>query len=348
MAQYETGTASDQTDLMSKLSTFAQANGCTETYYNGTNKHMSLARVTDGVYVSFAWDNINTIAMYQALGYSGGSAEAPWDQLNDSGNGQDLATNPTWIERGRQVSKIGTGPFTAYHFFAYTNPHNIHVVLEFTPGIFRHFGFGTIVKTGTWLGGQWCAGHLWNWLGSTPFNVYGSPYSGAHSMFIDGASLPGSTYTSTAANNAQGTLHVEGLPGQDAASKWGIGVTPALATDKIYNDRDGNSRIRLSGGCRQGPALAMYGPYLPDLSNGFIPIIPMEIFHCRGLSAVDGWYYLGRVHNVGHIHLHGIDVGQELTIGPDTYKCFPYVRKSNIGGFNQESENAGIIYKKEV
>jgi len=31
---YQTGSATDQTDLMSKLSTFAQANGFTEDYYN--------------------------------------------------------------------------------------------------------------------------------------------------------------------------------------------------------------------------------------------------------------------------------------------------------------------------
>ena len=299
MAQYETGTASDQTDLMQKLSTFAQANGCTETYYNGTSRHLSLARVTDAVYVSFAWDNINTIAIYQALGYSGGSAEAPWDQLNDSGNGQDLATNPTWIDRGRQVSRIGTGPFTAYHFFAYTNPHNIHVVLEFSPGLFRHFGFGTIAKTGTWLGGQWCGGHLWNWLGSTPFNVYGSPYSSAHSMLLDGALFQGSSYTSTATNYSAGTLHIEGMPNQDAASKWGCGVVNSQDDGQILLDRAGNTRIRISGGCRSGVALSMYGTFLPDLANGFIPIIPMEVFYCDGDAAINGWYYLGRMHNIG-------------------------------------------------
>ena len=41
---YQTGSATDQTDLMSKLSTFAQANGFTEDYYNGTNRHLSLCQ----------------------------------------------------------------------------------------------------------------------------------------------------------------------------------------------------------------------------------------------------------------------------------------------------------------
>jgi len=54
------------------------------------------------------------------------------------------------------------------------------------------------------------------------------------------------------------------------------------------------------------------------------------------------------VANVGHIHLHGIDPAQELVVGADTWIAFPMVRKSNIGGYNQESENAGIIYRKDV
>lgn len=341
---YQTGTASGQTDLINKLQIFAVANGFTLNYYNATNKHCSIGRATDSVYVSFAWDGIDTIAMYHALGFSATYNEQPWNQADDSGNGS--ATIPSLIDRGRQVSRIGAGSFTAYHFFAYTNPYNIHVVLEFSPGLYRHFGFGTVSKTGTWTGGQWCAGHLWNWTGSSPFNAYASPSSYAHSVLMDGALHTGQTYTGTINNNSSGTLHAEGLPGQDAASKWGIAIDNNTDDADMFLDRGGNPRIRIAGGCRRGPALSQYGPYLPDLSNGFIPIIPMEMFHCRGDAAVDGWYYLGRMFNIGHIHLHGIDVGQELTIGADTWKCFPYVRKSDIGGTNQESENAGIIYRK--
>ena len=44
---YETGSASGQTDLISKLSTFAQANGYVEEYYNGTNRFLALSRAAD-------------------------------------------------------------------------------------------------------------------------------------------------------------------------------------------------------------------------------------------------------------------------------------------------------------
>lgn len=341
---YQTGSAADQTDLMSKLSTFATANGYTQDYYNGTNRHLSLSRAADNLYVSFAWDGVDHIQMYQALGYSGTHNEQPWNQLNDSGNGN--SDPDTYPDRGRQVSKIGNGAFTAYHFFAYTNPHNIHVVLEFSPGLYRHFGFGKVDKVGSWTGGAWCAGHLWNWAGYTQYGAYPLPSHNAHSVLMDGALIPGSTYYGTYNTDAGGTLHIEGVPGQAATSKWGHSLDYTTDDGDIGTDRAGNSRIRIGGGCRKGIALAQFGFVLPDLANGFVPIIPMEIFYFRGDGGDSGWYYLGRMHNIGHIHLHGINVAQEITVGADTWKCFPTVRKSNVGGINQESENSGIIYKK--
>ena len=154
------------------------------------------------------------------------------------------------------------------------------------------------------------------------------------------------TYYGIYNNDAGGTLHVEALPNQDAASKWGHSVTNIVPDADIGTDRAANTRIRILGGCRGGPALSQFGRFLPNLANGFIPIIPMELFYCDGLGAGDGWYYLGVMPNIGHIHLHGIDAAQELTVGADTWIAFPIVRKSNVGGNNQESWNAGIIYKK--
>lgn len=341
---YQTGSASDQTDLMSKLNTFAAANGFTTDYYNGTTKFLALSRPALNIYVSFAWDNIDTIAMYQALGFSATYQEQPWNQANDSGNGSD--TIPSQIDRGRQISKTGAGPFTAYHFFAHTDPYAIYVVLEFSPGLYRHFGFGHLKKTGTWTGGAWCAGHLWNWAGSTQFSSYSNPISGGHTVLMDELLDTGLSYHTTYNTDAGGTLHCEGLPGQAAASKWGHSVRNSSSDVEVGNDRASNPRIRIGGGCRAGVALSQFGYFLPDLANGFIPIIPMEVFYNRGVSSVDGWYYLGQLANVGHIHMHGIDPGQTLTIGADNWMVFPMVRKSNVGGYNQESRNAGIIYRK--
>ena len=345
---YQTGSATDQTDLMDKLNTFAAANGFTTDYHSGANKHLSLSRSALNIYVSFAWDGVDTIAMYQALNYEVAHDEEPWDQDNDSGNGSNVPD--TFIDRGRQVSRIGNGPYTAYHFFAHTSPYTIYVVLEFSPGLYRHFGFGFVDKTGagSWTGGAWCAGHLWHWGGSTAFSAYDAPTHTAHTVLMDSILNQGQTYYGPNNNNAGGTLHCEGLPGQAGSSKWGQCVNSQCDDGDLGTDRDGNSRVRIGGGCRGGFHLSQFGRHLPNLANGFVPLMPMEVYYARGDGAVDGWYYLGVMPYIGHIHLHGIDVAQELTIGSDTWIAFPMVRKSYIGGKNQESQNAGIIYKKVV
>jgi len=339
---YQTGSSTGQTDLMSKVSTFAQANGYTLDYYNGTTNRLSLRRAVDNLFVSFVWDDTNTIAMYQALGWTSDNQESPWLHADDSGNGSN--TVPSQIDRGRQVSRIGPGSYTAYHFFAYDSPtYAIHIVLEFSPGLYRHFGFGKLEKEATWTGGAWVAGHLWHWAGSTPFNVYGKPAHAAHTVLLDGILRHGMSYYFTNNNNSGATIHCEGLPGQDSSSKWG---TCIHQDNTVYDDRGGNPRVRICGGFRAGVGIAQFGHVLPNLANGFMPIIPIEVIYMRDWGGAGGWYYMGRCPNVGHIHLHGIDAAQELIVGSDTWIAFPMVRKSNVGSPNQESENAGIIYKK--
>ncbi len=345
---YETGAATDATDLMNKLQVFAAANGFTVDNYNGTTHFLSISRVADNLYTTFYWDNTNTIALYQALGYAGGSAETPWTQVDDSGNGN---SNIALLYQGRQVSEIGAGPFTAYHFFAYDSPsYSIHIVLEFSPGLYRHFGFGAINKSGVWTGGAWVAGHLWNPGGNPAFSAYDLPNSGNHSVLLDGRFSPGSLFYTTYGTDAGGTLHLEGFDGQASGAKWGHAVGVNTNDDRVGDDRGGTQRVRISGGCRQGIALSQFGWLLPDLSNGFIPIVPFEVFYHKddADAGSNHWYYLGRMANVGHIHLHGIDPAQELTVGAATWIAFPAVRKSVVGGNNQESANMGIIYNKVV
>lgn len=340
---YETGSATDQTDLMNKLQTFAAANGFTVDNYDGSNHFLSISRSADSLYVTFYWNTTTTIAMYQALGYSGIYAQEPWNQADDSGNGHATLGS---VHLSRCVSNIGAGPYTTYYFFAYDDPYALHIVLEFSPGLYRHFCFGSLNKAGTWTGGAFAAGHFWNTYNG--YSYYDSPNFGGHSLLLDGWLKPDPGYGSLTIG---ATLHVEGFQtlGQPTGGKWGHCVYPGASDSYLGNDRGGTGRIRIAGGCRGGIALTQFGWLLPDLSNGFIPIVPFEVFY-PDANAASGtsvkWYYLGRVANIGHIHLEGIDPAQEITVGADTWMAFPAVRKSIVGGDNQESWNMGIIYKK--
>lgn len=337
---YQTGTASSQTDLMNKLQTFASSNGFTVDNYDGTNRFLSISRPADNLYMTFYWDGTNNIALYQALGYNASYAQQPWNQVDDSGNGNSTLAN---IYSGRNVNNIGAGPYTAYYFFAYANPYAIHIVLEFSPGLYRHFAFGALQKVGTWTGGAFVAGHQWNDQNSG--SALDSPNSVVHTVLLDGRSSPvTSTYNYSLDSGA--TIHVEGLPDQPIGGKWGVCMRPYA--NEVRTDRGGTARVRISGGVREGVALSQYGWLLPDIANGFIPMVPFEVFYHEGDadSPPNSWYYLGRMANVTHIHLHGIDAAEEITVGSDTWVAFPVVRKSNIGGNNQESWNMGLFYRK--
>lgn len=338
---YQTGSASDQTDLMNKLQVFAAANGFVVEYYSGASRLLYISRAADSLYAGFYWDGTNNIAMYQALGYSAGSVASPWTMPDDSGNGYNVLAQ---IYRGRNVNNIANGPFPTYYFFAYTDPYAIHVVLEFSAGIYRHFGFGKLEKVGNWIGGAWVAGHHWN--AQSSGGLLGVPSAGTHSILLDGAQNPLPTYYDYCYYN-NGTVHAESLPLQTAASKWAVSGSPDLNA-YLGTDRAGNARVRVVGGCRGGMALSQFGWLVPNLASGFVPLIPMEVFYIDQVfsSSSCGWYHLGRMANVYHLHLHGIDPAQEISYGGSTYLVFPGVRKSRIASNNQESWNMGIVYKK--
>jgi len=337
---YQTGSSTGQTDLINKLQTFAAANGFTVNNYDAGNHFCSISRAADNLYSTIYWDTTTHMAIYQALGYSGTYAQQPWNQANDSGNGNSTLAQ---IYSGRNVNNIGAGPFTSYYFFAYTDPYSLHIILEFSPGLYRHFGMGSLQKSSTWTGGAYVYGHHWNSQNSgAPLD---DPDVGHHSVFLDGAHDP-SYGTYGYSINTGATLHCEGLPSQPSGGKWGVSMS-AWANYPLV-DRAAVDRVRVVGGCRGGIALSQFGWLLPDKAAGFIPIIPFESFYVDGdaSSPPITWRHLGRVANVGHIHLHGIDPAEELTVGPDTWTAFPAVRKAMVGGNNQESWNMGIIYRK--
>ena len=206
-------------------------------------------------------------------------------------------------------------------------------------------------KSGSWTGGAWVAGHLWNPAGNPVFNQYSFPNSTKHSILLDGRLSPGSALFGNYDADSGGTVHLEGFDGQSTGAKWGHSVDPDTSDTFTGDDRGGTQRVRIAGGMRQGIAISQFGFLLPDLGSGFIPKIPIEVFYHKddasGGSGND-WHYLGTMGNVGMIHLHGISAAQELTIGAETWIAMPAVRKSNVGGVNQETRNMGIIYNKVV
>lgn len=145
---YETGTATGVNDLLSKLRTFAAANGWTENKWGAQGSGYWLNISKAGHYVNIVSDPSagagsnpgHFLRCYGATSYNSGAAYTA--QPNTSG----LVL----------VNGLGTSSLSSYHFFAYAD--YIHCVIEVTSGIYRHLHFGTIDKIGTWTGGAYLMG----------------------------------------------------------------------------------------------------------------------------------------------------------------------------------------------
>lgn len=353
MAYSSPAAPTDQGDLMAKVSTFAVSTmGWTEDYYeNSTYKMMSLHK--GNCYVHFSWNDNSSasypssIAMYQGLAYLGDPPTYyPWEHTNDSGYGHDDKTSPD-LSNERSVSFIGDGAYTALHMFGSTSPDPdvIYCVLEYSPGLYRHFAFGNTEKYGTWTGGEFVAGHYWSRY--TQPDYLDDPDYSHHSILLDGLTRENGG-AAARGSRIGATVHCEGFPNQ-GSTKWGqCGDARLNAGDATtYRlDRDGYEMLPLWGGCRNGPALLQYGWQEPDITKGYIPVIPIELYYVDISAAPDNYYLIGRLANMGHIQMKGLDPNTTITIGGDTWRVFPAVRKSKVGGNIEESWWMGLIYKQ--
>lgn len=339
--------------LMTAVSTFAVAQGWTQDNYDGTNLKMSLHK--GNCYVHFWWNDEGTnaaypksIAMYQSLGYIS-AGTTPWGHTDDSGIGVEDTASPYDLAYERGIKYIGPGPYTSLHCFGHSNPDVLYFVLEFTPGLYRHFSFGNIQKAQglDWTGGEFCAGHHWAYTSSGGSKQ--SPTSPYHSLGMDGVQ---NGYYYGQDRRSFATLHVEGLPDQETGTgwkaKWG-GVGNMFSwdfTDMIT--RDGDKVQIIGGGMRNSMAINQLGWLRPNLSQGFIPIIPCDIWYRYDTGTTsDDMYYLGKLPHMGTVSLYGIEPQQVVTIGTDDWMAFPAVRKSNVAVSGvEESKNMGIIYMK--
>lgn len=325
---FTSGSATNQEDLIQQLFTFATANGWTQDELNLTDNEASLHK--DNVFVHFRWQGNesggpNNIAMYQSLGFTPGNNA--WEHPDDSGSGSDMSE----LDFSRRISGIGDGPFTAHHFFLGTNPDYIYGVLEYTPGIYRHFGFGEIEKIGDWTGGEWCGAHVWAGSGQED-----DPTSVQHSVLFDGAhqSFVGDFIDEAA------TFHMEGLPNQ-AASKWANVGDGAGAAGQ---DRGGASRSRVMGAFRGGQWINMFGWFAAQTQSAFIPLIPISVIYKDNTPSPDDLRLLGFVPNVRQMQMTHFNPGDTFTVGTDTWRVFPAVRKRNAQDNQEESRDMGIAY----
>ncbi len=331
---FQTGTSTSIENLLTQLSTFLQANGWTETFFNTITADIgSIGFSKNGIFVSMQYTEATdggTMALYQATAADPSPTTDPWTATGDSGNGR-RDNVPAFMDAGRCVN-IFAGPHTAFFFFENdSGPAYINVVVEVDAGRYRHFGFGEIIKIGDWSGGEYCYGHFWD-QGTSRIDV---PSSSIHAFGMDASNF---------STLLPATLRVSGYPGEpDPATEW-ANLAQILSPG---NDTAGNPRWAGTGGWRHSREFSGFSGFEISLATAYKPLFPIPVEIADLSPAPDLQRRLGFQADVRMCNIANIDPGQIISIAGEDWYFFPWVRKQFLEINTEESWNAGIAYRRE-
>jgi hypothetical protein len=323
---YQTGSASSSTDLIQKLITFLVANGWTQDRSASEGSGWTVTAHLGGQYVNLRacenetspWQsglgiNHYGVHMYAGTGYNGSN---PWNA--QTGGPTGASTNPIGV--GIQLT---AGPFSNYYFFCDSGGDNVTVVVEKTPGLFLHLGWGaTFQKAGSWTGGAY---------------FYGSDSGFYTSDTGLGANIPGFTSTTDCPGVSR-----DGIGGgvcfvradvDSFTGKW-IGIcSSSIGADQGYTGKGGDTSVRGFNitGTQFFPVYSYDTGISYEFQNeqtsaldGRANLLPVLLWALRDSTAT-GFSLLGSLPNVFFTNAvgNGFSNADEYTIGPDTYKLFP-------------------------
>lgn len=303
---YETGTATNVDTLLSALAVFAGSNGWTINYngnrtVSGANPGKALMITRNLAHTCFA-SFLSSSVTNASAGY------VPYIQVYghetyNAANGTELQSGAS----GLALSNIMPGPFASYHFFANENPSSdtyLHVVVEYSPGFYRHFGTGILNKFGGVTTGHYIYGTYWD-QGTFP-NYKGSPDASLHSVPFD-------------SNEGNAPFRNRIRADRD-------GLSPSWATGGSSSGFFGQRSdfYAFASGQTQRAVLWPFLAYVtrPSSNNSLIGMPP----------------------NVRAVSLEYLLPGESLTLGSDTWKVFPIVRRNGNTG-EENSGTYGIAYK---
>jgi hypothetical protein len=351
---YETGTADDLEDLLSKLDTFAQTTHGGWSSIYGTNPltangwfELNKGSGEDGISASMRYTVTGErehVSLHHATDPVD-AATAPGFHTNDSGNGYNTSSlvssqTSTTLRTERCVSELADGPYVSYHFFAEDNGDGgdyIHVVAEVEPGMFRHFGFGRKIERfgDGWGGGSYCYGQYMD--------------IGSNNTFTDARHQFGFDSFSNSNNRIRGgTIRVSsGLFNQGAVR---YGVANVNPSSSLLTDTAGNARAQIMASNRDGIEIRSSGGISGSVSTGIIPTSPIALYwtdpvptQSRGARR----QLLGYIPGTRRLSVRNLEPGQEFSLGTETWIAFPYSIRTEAT-VNFRTFFAGVAYRKVV
>ena len=298
MAIYLPGASTDVADLLTKLRAFCQANGFNINYFGARSSGSGQAlQVTKGSLVgTFLADS------------SSGTASDPGPFLGTYCHNAYNVANGTESQLGGAAKTLANnviGAFQAHHFFCNSagEPPYLYVVVETSPGIYKHVGMGLLEQAGSFASGLFNYACRWSY---DPLYI--------SNVMSTGNAVP---FDTAEDNLRRGTsLQVRG-DSDSISPRWYDGNTL------------GN---RLAGGFRNSSNLNSVLPLVLRGTSAMTGrnIGPPCLLLGERLSAI--YSPLGYPPGIRWARLDNVPPGHQRTYGGVTWIVFPIIRKNGTSG----------------
>lgn len=323
---YQNGSATSSTDLLQQLVTFLVANGWTtdlsaseglgwraHLHLSGNYVHLRAAE-NEAVWQHNVGGTSYGIQIYTGTGFNSGQ---PW---NNQTTGAPLGSGAGYPVGG--CAYTNAGPFTNYYFMTDSAANNVVVIIEKTPGLFVHFGWGnSLVTAGTITGGAYFFASAAGFFASTS-----SP----------GANIAGYTSTSFCPGvNGDSLANVNvcwvRADVDSFTGEW-ISIGPNTSPTEGYTGKPGAGSVKAHSitatasipGYAQSDIASEFQALQTSAQDGRANLLPVYLWAQRD-GTTTGFSMLGSLptvfcsNGVGN----GFSNASEYTIGAQTYKMFP-------------------------
>lgn len=226
------------------------------------------------------------------------------------------------VSASEAVSNCGAGPFATVFFFGDTTPAPyLHVVFDTGNAIFRHFSLGMVQKVGTWTGGTY-----FDALNLDPNQSWNNnPTISFHRAMFSQGGENNPTEGGIRCDVGATTNFFAPVTGQTSAA-------PYRVFGGVVSQRDNE------------------GFYFSSVNSwsGVTPLRQIKLRVERGSGFLSE---IGYVPGIRLVNIARWATGDEFSIGPDTWKVFPWWRQ----GFRPPGDttspysgNYGYAYLKTV
>ena len=223
-------------------------------------------------------------------------------------------------------------------FFGGAEPEPwLHIVVQVSPGTYRHAYLGYLERYGAWTGGAVCdANQLGRDGGSDPNDYEDWINYRSHALF----SL-GSRWERDRPSGRLGGVLVQGhgATGQSPVARFAENGSSNPGYDAAPLDAP-----VVGGGFKENRAWALCNPGVAPFS-GEAALAPITLF--ADITRNGNWAPLGRVCGIRMVNVDDFSPEQEISYAGRTWRIFPLVRKPPSTEYEPHSGNRGVAVLQE-